>query len=80
MLIGLKVTKVLKQLYKGSPADIAICKTDSVIQKSEGIIAIFEVKMSVVWNLELLKNNSKFNLKCLGDFKTHQGNPGLLRS
>ena len=68
------------ELSKGSPADVAICKTDSVVQKPEDILAIFEVKMSVVWNWELLKNNSKFSLKCLGDFKTHQGNPGLLRS
>jgi hypothetical protein len=68
------------ELTKGSPADVAICKTDSVIQKPENIIAIFEVKMSVVWNWELLKNNSKSTLKCIGDFKTHQGNPGLLRS
>ncbi|MEW5897420.1 MAG: hypothetical protein AB1668_07025 [Nanoarchaeota archaeon] len=68
------------ELTKGSPADVAICKTDSVIQKPENILAIFEVKMSVVWNWELLKNNSKFSLNCLGDFKTHQGNPGLLRS
>ena len=68
------------ELIKGSPADVAICKTDSIVQKAENILAIFEVKMSVVWNWELLKNNSKFSLKCLGDFKTHQGNPGLLRS
>lgn len=68
------------ELTKSSPADVAICKTDSVIQKPQDIIAIFEVKMSVVWNWELLKNNSKFSIKCLGDFKTHQGNPGLLRS
>ncbi len=68
------------ELTKGSPADITICKTDFVIQKPQDIIAIFEVKMSIVWNWELLKNNSKFSLKCLGDFKTHQGNPGLLRS
>jgi len=68
------------ELTKGSSADVAICKTDSVIQRPENIFAIFEVKMSIVWNWELLKNNSKFSLKCLGDFKTHQGNPGLLRS
>lgn len=68
------------ELTKGSPADVAICKTDSIVQKPQDIIAIFEVKMSIVWNWELLKNNSKFTLKCLGDFKTHQGNPGLLRS
>lgn len=68
------------ELTKGSPADVAICKTDSVIQKPRDILAIFEVKMSVVWNWELLKNNYGFTLKCLGDFRTHQGNPGLLRS
>lgn len=68
------------ELTKDSPADVAICKTDSVIQKSSNILAIFEVKMSIVWNWEIIKNNSKFSLKCLGDFKTHQGNPGLLRS
>ncbi|MEM3370921.1 MAG: hypothetical protein QXW00_02660 [Candidatus Woesearchaeota archaeon] len=68
------------ELTKGSPADVAICKTDSVVQRPQDIIAIFEVKMSIVWNWELLKNDSKYSLKCLGDFKTHQGNPGLLRS
>lgn len=68
------------ELTKGSPADVVICKIDSIVQKPQNIIAIFEVKMSIVWNWELLKNNSKFTLKCLGDFKTHQGNPGLLRS
>lgn len=36
--------------------------------------------MSIVWNWELLKNNSEYSLKCLGDYKTHQGTPGLLRS
>ena len=68
------------ELTKGSPADVAICKTNSIFQKPEDIIAIFEVKMSIVWNWELLKNNSEFSLKCLGDYRTHQGNPGLLRS
>ena len=48
------------ELSKGSPADVAICKTDSIVQKAEDILAIFEVKMSVVWNWELLKNNPKF--------------------
>lgn len=68
------------ELTKASPADVAICKTNSVFQKPEDIIAIFEVKMSIVWNWELLKNNSEYSLKCLGDYKTHQGTPGLLRS
>ena len=59
-----------------SPADVVLCKTREREQKAEDIAAIFEVKMSVVWNWEL-KNNQ---LICLGDFKTHKGNPGLLRS
>ena len=32
--------------------------------------------MSIVWNWELKDNR----LICLGDFRTHKGNPGLLRS
>ena len=66
------------ELTKLSPADIALCKTNSVIQKPEDIIAIFEVKMSIVWNWQLCPE--KFSLKCLGDYKTHSGTPSLLRS
>jgi len=65
------------ELTNKSPADVAICKTDSVIQKPENIIALFEVKMSIVWNWEY-KDDGRFI--CLGDYKTHQGNPGMLRS
>ena len=68
------------ELTKSSPADVAICKTDSIVQKPEDIIAIFEVKMSIVWNWQLLNEKEKFSLKCLGDYKTHSGTPGLLRS
>ena len=32
--------------------------------------------MSIVWNWEFRDNK----LSCLGDFRTHKGNPGLLRS
>ena len=59
-----------------SPADVVLCKNKQREQRAKDIAAIFEVKMSVVWNWEL-KNNQ---LICLGDFKTHKGNPGLLRS
>lgn len=59
-----------------SPADIAFCKTRDREQSATNIAAVFEVKMSIVWNWEL-KNNQ---LICLGDFRTHKGNPGLLRS
>ena len=59
-----------------SPADIVLSKTKHREQKAKDIVAIIEVKMSIVWNWEF-KNNQ---LICLGDFKTHKGNPGLLRS
>lgn len=61
-----------------SPADVAICKTKEVIQKSQNILMIIEVKMSVVWNWEFIQKDK--DLLCIGDYKTHQGNPGLLRS
>lgn len=67
-------------LTKQSCADVAICKTKDIIQKPENILIIFEVKMSVVWNWELKQNEDKEKLVCLGDYKSHQGNPGLLRS
>ena len=59
-----------------SPSDVAICKVKRREQKAEDIVAVFEVKMSIVWNWEY--RNGK--LICIGDYKTHQGNPGLLRS
>lgn len=59
-----------------SPADVAFCKSRNREQSPSSIKLIFEVKMSIVWNWELKDNH----LICLGDFKTHKGNPGLLRS
>ena len=64
------------ELTRKSPADVVIARKRRVHLNPEDILVIFEVKMSVVWNWEL-KNDE---LKCLGDYKTHQGNPGLLRS
>jgi hypothetical protein len=64
------------ELSKKSSADLAICKTSSINQIPENILLIIEVKMSIVWNWEY-KNGE---LICLGDYMTHQGNPGLLRS
>ena len=63
-------------LTSQSPADIALCKTKAKDQSAENIVALIEVKMSIVWNWEF-KNRQ---LICLGDFTTHKGNPGLLRS
>ncbi len=65
-------------LTNQSSADVAICKTKEVIQKPQNILMIIEVKMSVVWNWEFIPKNKE--LICIGDYKTHQGNPGLLRS
>lgn len=63
-------------LTRQSPADVAYCTTQSINQTPENIKAIFEVKMSIVWNWEFTNNN----LVCLGDYTTHKGTPGLLRS
>ncbi len=76
------LTKVVCEelsLPRASAADVAICKTDSIVQKHENIIAIFEVKMSVVWNWQLEKLKPP-DIKCIGDYKTHRGTPGMLRS
>jgi len=67
-------------LSKQSNADVAICKTKDINQKPENILMLFEVKMSIVWNWELVINDKNEKLICLGDYKTHKGNPGLLRS
>jgi len=60
-----------------SPADVVISKNKKINQQPEDILAIIEVKMSIVWNWELLDDKT---LSCLGDYRTHQGNPSLLRS
>jgi len=59
-----------------SPADLAVCTTNDTIQEPGNIKLIIEIKMSVVWNWEF-KNKS---IKEIGDYSTHIGNPGLLRS
>ena len=63
-----------------SSADLAICRTRSSVQRAEDILVLFEVKMSIVSNWELQIKDDKSELVCLGDCRTHQGNPGLLRS
>lgn len=63
-------------LSKHSPADVVIARRDSKTLAPEDILTIFEVKMSVVWNWELQNDQ----LICLGDYRTHQGQPGLVRS
>ncbi|MFY9177341.1 MAG: hypothetical protein WBI74_07405 [Caldicoprobacterales bacterium] len=64
-------------LSSSSPADIVISKEKGVRQTPDNILLIIEVKMSLVWNWELTEENE---IKCVGDYSTHQGNPSLLRS
>ena len=64
------------ELTGKSPADVVIARKKSIHLNPEDIVVIFEVKMSVVWNWELKGDE----LICLGDYQTHQGIPGLLRS
>ena len=61
-----------------SPADVAIVRTPYRIQKPENILLIVEVKMSIVWNWKFYPETGE--IICIGDYTTHQGNPGLLRS
>ena len=63
-------------LTKFSQGDVVLCKKNSRIQKTEDVVAIFEVKMSLVWNWEFENNQCKE----LGEYTSHQGEPGLLRS
>ncbi|MCK9266601.1 hypothetical protein M0P98_06960 [bacterium] len=65
-------------LTRQSSADVAICKTKEIIQKPQNILLLIEVKMSIVWNWQFISENK--NLICIGDYKTHSGNPSILRS
>lgn len=44
-----------------SPADVVISKNKNINQEPEDIVAIFEVKMSIVWNWEFKKDNTNIN-------------------
>ncbi len=61
-----------------SPADVAVVKTPDRVQQPQNILLIVEVKMSIVWNWEYYPQNGE--IVCIGDYTTHQGNPGFLRS
>lgn len=65
-------------LTNKSPADVAITKNAETVQHPEDILLLAEVKMSIVWNWEFSPKTKE--LKCIGDYTSHQGNPGLLRS
>ncbi|MCK9217896.1 MAG: hypothetical protein M0P77_08285 [Firmicutes bacterium] len=64
-------------LTNRSSADLALCSTDSVNQTAKNIKLIFEIKMSIVSNYKL--NNNR-EISFIGDYKSHKGNPALLRS
>lgn len=63
-------------LSNNSPADVVISTENKTKLKPDEIKVIFEVKMSLVWNWQFKENE----IIEFGDFKTHQGQPGLLRS
>ncbi len=60
-----------------SSADLALCTTNETQQKPENIKLIFEIKMSIVSNYQYTKSKE---IKLIGDYKQHKGNPALLRS
>jgi hypothetical protein len=64
-------------LTKRSSCDLALCVKNNTYQKPEDIKIIFEIKMSIVSNYKLINEN---NILYLGNYKTHKGNPSLLRS
>ncbi|MGI6485511.1 MAG: hypothetical protein ACOX15_04115 [Tepidanaerobacteraceae bacterium] len=66
-------------LTRQSAGDVVISRSNGIEQKPEDILIIFEVKMSIVWNWQYIKGNPD-RLQCIGDYKSHSGNPGLLRS
>ncbi|HHU17267.1 MAG TPA: hypothetical protein GXZ70_03455 [Clostridiales bacterium] len=64
-------------LTSASSADVIISKSKERHQTPDNILLIIEVKMSIVWNWQYI---NKDKVICIGDYRTHQGNPGLLRS
>jgi hypothetical protein len=64
-------------LNKRSEADLAFCTSNEKVQKPQNIKIIFEIKMSIVSNY---KYTAPDTIEFIGDYKTHQGNPSLLRS
>ncbi|MDR3182751.1 MAG: hypothetical protein LBT89_07515 [Planctomycetaceae bacterium] len=64
-------------LPRGSKADLAFCTTNDTIQSPENIKLVFEIKMSIVSNYRFQAPNS---IEWVGDYKSHKGQPSLLRS
>jgi hypothetical protein len=64
-------------LSRQTSADLAFCTTNDTIQKAENIKLLFEIKMSVVSNYQFEQLDK---IKLIGDYKSHKGQPSLLRS
>ena len=57
---------------------MAFCTSKERHQPSEHIKLIFEIKMSIVNNYRFIP--SRGELSFVGNYKTHRGNPSILRS
>ena len=66
------------ELTSRSPADVVLSHRENNILSPSDIVIIFEVKISIVWNWEY--NPRTGELKCICDYRSHTGNPSLLRS
>ena len=65
-------------LTRQSRADVAFCATDGTAQMADNVKLLFEVKMSIVSNYRFEKKTNSISF--VGDYKTHKGNPSVLRS
>ena len=61
-----------------SPADLVISTSNKQILKPSEVKAIFEIKMSIVWNWQYFEESG--NVVEIGDYRTHQGKPSFTRS
>lgn len=64
-------------LSRQTSADLAFCTTNETNQKAENIKLLFEIKMSIVSNYQFEQPDL---IKLIGDYKTHKGQPSLMRS
>ena len=61
-----------------SPADLVISTSNKQILKPSEVKAIFEIKMSIVWNWQYFEESG--NVVEIGDYRNHQGKPSFTRS
>lgn len=64
-------------LTRQTSADLAFCTTNEINQNAENIRLLFEIKMSVISNY---KFDVKNGVQLAGDYKSHKGQPSLMRS